>query len=423
MEADRLWKRLNSPSPHHPITPFPVPGGHVVKSKRRYITAICREGGYYVLVLAFVFGVAMLKEMNLLVLMAGMLLGPLVVSWHLVGVTIRGLEVRRKMVDRVTAGDSLVVSVELTNSRRRIGSWGVTVADVVRREGDPPNRAIRPSVWFPYIAAGQSLSNVYRVWFPRRGRYRVGPVTVATRFPFGLAESSFTVPAEENLVVYPRLGRLTRFWNRRQEAVEAPRRRERRHGRTTGEFFGTREWRRGDSRRWIHWRSSARHGTLVVRQFEEHRNRDLAVLVDLWQPERPVPGDLANVELAVSFAATLIHTVCRQETSELLLGIAGSQTACIQGLASASLRHEVMERLAVAEASHADQLAALLEETLDRIAAGTEIILVTTRQVNLAEPARLAPLWRTATRRALLRQVRKVNVAEKSLSDYFQVEF
>lgn len=393
-----------------------------MKPKPRYFTAICREGGYYLLVLAFVFGVAMLKEMNLLVLMAGMLLGPLVVSWQLVGVTIRGLEVRRKMVNRVTAGDSLLVSAELVNCRRRIGSWGVTVADEVRREGGPPNDIVRPSVWFPYVAAGQSLTSVYRVWFPRRGRYRIGPLTVSTRFPFGLAQASFAVPAEESLVVYPRLGRLTRFWNRRQEAVEAPRRRERRHGRTTGEFFGVREWRQGDSRRWIHWRSSARHGTLVVRQFEEHRNRDLAVLMDLWQPEEPEPADLASVELAVSFVATLIHTVCRQETSELLLGIAGSQTDSMQGLASAAFRHEVMERLAVAEASHIDNLAALLEKTLDRIAAGTEIILVTTRQVDLAEPKRMAPLWRTATRRALLRQVRKVNTADKALGDYFQVE-
>ncbi len=392
--------------------------------KRRFRTNLSREGWYYLLVMLFIFGAAMLKEMNLLVLMAGMLLGPLVVSSRMVVVTLRGLEARRRMPQEVSAGDRLVVSIELANTRKRIGSWGVTVADQVRRDGNGSPVSFRPDVWFPYISAGQPLSQVYRGWFPRRGKYRFGPLTVSTRFPFGLVRSTFTIPAAETLTVYPRLGRLTRYWNRRHyEVVEGARHRQRLHGRTTGEFFGVREWRQGDSRRWIHWRSSARHGALVVRQFEEHRNRDLAVLMDLWQPEHPEPADQANVELAVSFAATLLSAACRQETNDLVLGISGEQPTWVQGLASLSLRHETMERLAVAEASHADHLPMMLEEGLERIAPGTEIVLVTTRHVDLAEPERLAPLWRTATRRSQLRQIRTVNTAEERLFGYFQVEF
>ena len=49
----------------------------------------------------------------------------------------------------------------------------------------------------------------------------------------------------------------------------------------------------------------------MVRQFDRQRNRDLAVLIELWQPEVPTAEQLENVELAVSFAATLVAEACR----------------------------------------------------------------------------------------------------------------
>ena len=76
--------------------------------------------------------------------------------------------------------------------------------------------------------------------------------------------------------------------------------------RASGDFFGVREWQAGDSVRWIHWRGTARHGQLMVRQFEKHRRRDIVLLLDLWQPSQPDEEHLENVELAVCFAAMVV---------------------------------------------------------------------------------------------------------------------
>ena len=57
--------------------------------KRR--TTVCREGCIYLLVLAMVFGVAISREVNLLLMLAGILVGPLVFSWRAVRLTLRGL--------------------------------------------------------------------------------------------------------------------------------------------------------------------------------------------------------------------------------------------------------------------------------------------------------------------------------------------
>jgi len=384
-------------------------------------TTVCREGWYYLLVLGLVSCGAMLREVNLLLILAGLLLGPLLFNLRAVAVTLRNLEVRRKMPQSVCAGDLLVANVSLTNRRRRIGGWAVVVEDEVQAE---PARAhekpLRPSVLFPYVPAGQSRKGVYRGRLVRRGRYRLGPLRISTRFPFGLFCRTIVVGKAETLTVLPRLGRLSRGWAaRRHEAFAGTHRRERRHG-TEGDFYGLRPWRSGDSRRWIHWRSSARSGELVVRQFEQPRNRDVAVLVDLWQPPRPTPSDRDHVELAVSFAATVLSDLCRKGGSTLHLGASGAKL--LSGPASQALLQEMMERLAVVQGESADRLAELLMQALGEIEPGTEIVLVSTRPIDLSDRTRFAAPWADPTRRALLRRIRCVDVSSEELSKFFRAE-
>ena len=101
-----------------------------------------------------------------------------------------------------------------------------------------------------------------------------------------------------------------------------------------GDFYGVREWRSGDGRRLVHWRSSARLGKLVVRQFERPRSRDLAVVLDLWQPETAAVEHLENVERAVSFAATVLTDLCRQGGSSVYLALGDPGPECWGGPAS-----------------------------------------------------------------------------------------
>lgn len=383
-------------------------------------TRICREGWYYLLVLGMVFVGAMLRDVNLLLVLAGILMGPVLLSWRAVALTLRGLEVERRLPQRICAGDLLVASIHLSNTRRRVGSWAVVVEEQIRCATDSRReKPIRTAVLFPYVPAGQSCKGVCRGRLPRRGRYQLGPLQVSTRFPLGLLRRTITLGDTQTLVVFPRLGRLMGRWAaRRHESFAGAHRRERRQG-IEGDFYGVRQWRSGDSRRWIHWRSSARLDQLVVRQFEQPRNRHVAVLVDLWQPERPAPLDLENVELAVSFAATVVADLCRQGGSNLLVATSGSPPRCTSGPASVALLHDVMERLAVAEAQGEDHLSELLERALREIEPGTEIVLVSTRPV---EPARLQALSADPARRAAARRVRCVDTSSDQLGEYFRVD-
>jgi len=397
-----------------------------MKTQRQ--TTLCPEGWYYLLVVLLVFSGAMLREVNLLLMLAGMLAGPLIFNWRTVGLTLRGLTVTRKVPQGVCAGDLLVAHVMVENTRRKIGAWAVVVEEQLQplpAPGQPDRRGekpVRTGVFFPHVPARQSRKAVYRGRLPRLGRYQLGPLRVSTRFPFGLFCRTLTTSGTDTLTVYPRLGRLTRRWaTRRREAFAGTHRRERRHG-PEGDFYGVRPWRSGDPLRWVHWRTSARIGELAVRQFERPRNRDVAVLLDLWQPLNPGPEHLENVELAVSFAATVLSDLCRTGGSNLHLAIAEPDPEHTGGPASAALLHEMMERLAVTQAQSDDHLGDLLEDALGRIEPGTEIVLVSTRRVDLSQADRFPALWSDPARRTLLRRIRCIDTSSRLLARYFQPE-
>jgi uncharacterized protein (DUF58 family) len=351
----------------------------------------------------------------------------MVLSWRAVGQNLRGLRVERKLPLRLGAGDLLSFEIQINNLRPRLGCWALVVEDQIIREAgrgknprlEPP---FRPSVLFTYIPAGQTRKGAYSGVLVERGRYRLGPIKLTSRFPFGIFSKTITVGDVETVTVLPRLGRLTEGWTaRRMEAFVGADRRRRRPG-PEGDFYGVREWRNGDSQRLIHWRSSARVGKLVVRQFERPRSRDVAIILDLWQPKSPRPEYEENVELAVSFAATVLTDLCRKGGSNVALGLHNSKPECIGGPASPSTLQRLVEQLATIEPRSDDPLPTLLEHSLRQISSDAEIVVVSTRPIDMADTDRFAFIWSHPMLRDCMRRMRCIDASGEQLAHYFQAE-
>jgi uncharacterized protein (DUF58 family) len=116
------------------------------------------------------------------------------------------------------------------------------------------------------------------------------------------------------------------------------------------EFHGLREFHTGDSPRWIHWRTSARRGQLMVREFEDLPGDDLAVVLD---PGGYVPGEL--FEAVVSLAATLCWEWCGHKGDRLSLAIAGPEPVVLGGLTGPELALETLTALAFVVAGEAGE--------------------------------------------------------------------
>lgn len=348
---------------------------------RRAKTTICVEGWYYLFVVAFVLAGAILGEVNLLVALAGMLIGPLLFNWRFVTVMLRDVAVERQLPERLRAGEAMSVAVVVRNQRARLATWALLAEDRVEHAGEiarGDKLAVR--VMLPHIRAGQSGAAGYRLLLSRRGRYRFGPVRISTRFPLGLVRCSRVVDEPQTVLVCPRLGHLTQRWLQMAVAQNAGSQSSGQdHGLLEGDYYGLREWRTGDSRRWIHWRTSAKHGQLAVRQFEQQRNRDVALVLDLWQPDSPTEQEQVHTEIAVSFLATAIVDICHRGDTRLAVSVAGQNTEHWSGTASTILAYEVLDSLAELLPGDGLQIYDVLDQVRQSCRPGVQTIVISTR--------------------------------------------
>jgi uncharacterized protein (DUF58 family) len=352
-------------------------------ARRRQIR-LCHEGFYYLLVLLAVVIGATIRQLNLLILLGTVLAGPFVFSVIYGRSALRRLRVERQLPKELRADQRLAVDILVTNCRRWLRIWSIAVDDRVEREDDVDVEAAptKVGVFFPTIGARESQRSVYQGYLPRRGRYRFGPLRVSTRFPLGLVRHSLIIDDAQTLIVHPRISRLTHDWTQVVRQTVSGGQAVQRRGTTEAEYYGMRDWRPGDNRRWIHWRTSARRGSLVVRQFEEHRSRDLALLVDLWQPREPSHQQMDTVETAISFVATLIAEGCRQSGRRLFLSLAASTFLERSGPASPLFFRQQMDELALVAPHHDPGFPAPLVNVLALVPTSIPTLLVSTRAID-----------------------------------------
>ncbi len=158
----------------------------------------------------------------------------------------------------------------------------------------------------------------------------------------------------------------------------------------------------------------------MVRQFDQRRNQDLLLLLDLWQPVNATPEQLDNVELAVSFVATVLADACRRGGNHLLLVFAGRQLVHRRGWTSPIFLREMMEVLALVEPHHEPRLPRALARSLGEARPGVNSLCVSTRPVEWATTGGVI----LASSAALVGRRDRVviDTSQPSLADVFQPE-
>jgi uncharacterized protein (DUF58 family) len=378
----------------------------------------------YVAILVVVVVGAMMREINLLIILAGLMAGPLLMSWQLIRLTLRRIQVTRRFPRGVFPGQTFVVEFIVHNPRERLDSWGLVIQDRLRNvlAGQPTGtRTARCLV--PHVAAGSSRTACYRARLWQRGRYRFGPVTLSTKVPVGLLQGDVTIKETADLLVFPRLGRLNAGWSELVKFHQLGQRSWRRNqGPVEGDFYGLRDWRPGDSRRWIHWRSSAKRQDLVVRQFEQHHSQDLVVLLDLG--ESPQANERARqtaelTEKAISFVATVVADFCQRGGGRLTMAIASQSPRLVRGAASSALLGDTLELLAEAMATPQDMLPNVLIEALSGTSPGDRVIIVSTRPIDLLDSHRFPGTSAGNVRRANLHEAICLDVSRANFVQLF----
>jgi uncharacterized protein (DUF58 family) len=320
--------------------------------------------GLLVLFLARMIGTTQFHQLAYALL--ALLVAALVLGWA----SSRGLRFSRVLPPgvRITAGKPARIRLLLSN-RAPLGSSKVRVAD----------RLPEPRIFeAPSLGAQGGTAIEAPLAFARRGVYELGPAEVGVTDPFGFLRFVRRFEERTEVVVYPEVHDLTGF-PLSGGNVEVGARGSR--GQRGDEFASLREYRQGDDRRHIHWKSVARTGELYVKEFALEAPRRYTVALDLRREGLRTLE--AEVEDAVSAAASVLTHLRRQHLPFRLVCADGAGTATEFGSGEASY-WEAMRLLAMARADGGRGLGEVV--LAERGGLGESVVLISrTRDEGLPE--------------------------------------
>ncbi|UQA95988.1 DUF58 domain-containing protein [Streptomyces halobius] len=224
------------------------------------------------------------------------------------------------------------------------------------------------------VEPGGRREVTYRVRSDLRGRYPLGPLQLRLSDPFGMCEMTRSFSASDILTVVPRVeplpavrpaGEVSGYGDGRQRSLAL-----------AGEDdVIPRGYRHGDDLRRVHWRSTARHGELMVRREEQPQKARCSVLLDTRYTAHRGAGPDSAFEWAVTGAASVaLHLLERGFSVRLLTdtgasvpgpdGAGGTESADAAGL--------LLDTLAVVEHSEEEGLSA----AYDVLRGGDEGLLI-----------------------------------------------
>ncbi len=289
---------------------------------------------------------------NILFLALALLFSSLLLSGLLSGANFGGIRWRVLPPPVLRVGEPAVVAVELWNTKRLLPSFSLQIEVATSLEPVVErlllDRAIQP---------GKTVSTPWQLTPQRRGREVLRVVALESSYPFGFLRKFLHSHAEREAVVLPArveydcVFPVTRPHPRPGAFLRRPG--------AGDQLYNIRRYQAGDQQRLVHWKATARHQRLMVRQLMDESQDGYLMVVDSLKSRW---SDDAQFELMVRWAATLAEDFFRREQllgamvnggTPRLMGHQGDLQGWLETLA-------LLERVATCPAAEAAGFAAVL---------------------------------------------------------------
>jgi uncharacterized protein (DUF58 family) len=350
-----------------------------------------RNTGWILFLVLFMAGAVGMATTGAVLYLRLMYLGSflLVSTWVWTHISLRGLRIARRARSlRASVGDVFEESFELTNPSR-IPRLFVEV----HNESNLPSAA--GSRLLTWIGGKENRTYIARTWLTRRGAYPLGPTTLGSGDPFGFFNNKQTYPSSGSLLVLPLIIPIANFPSP-AGLLPGGKAIQRKSFDVTPHASGVREYVHGDELKRIHWRSTARRGKLMVKEFEQDPQAEFWIYLDAkksvqaqlpyeapeirdnWifvrRPEIHLPP--STLEYGVSLAASLAHYFIEQRRS---VGFVtdGSVYTVIPAERSERQESKVLETLAFVTGEGNLPLASLVDLQSPQMPLGSSALLIT----------------------------------------------
>ncbi len=303
----------------------------------------------------------------------------------------RGLTYERKVSqNRAFHGDTVEVELTATNAkplpltRLEISDQVSSNVDIVNRQlerSEQANSRILRTIYS--LGMYERVQYTYRVPCNSRGWHRFGPAIAAASDPLGLTARREAIGGSVRFLVYPRIVPMTElivpprqpfgYFKPLQSLIEDPLR-----------TAGVREYVAGDSPKRIHWRATARTGTMQTRVYEPSASPVAAIFLDtitfsyLWEGQNS-----ALLELAVTTAASLSSQLLQGRHQVGIYANAPipnrSRTVRVPPGRRPGQLTRILEDLATLVPAFGDRIERMVMEEMPRLPWGSTVVIVTCR--------------------------------------------
>jgi uncharacterized protein (DUF58 family) len=237
---------------------------------------VTRQGWFYIVGIILISLAALNTGNNLLFLILATLIAIILMSGILSSITLSGVAMRLDLPEHIFAGQPVRASIELANEKLTLPSFSLRVEAVAAKDS-PAAAILETPVYFPYLPKRGRAHQTVPLSFPARGVYRQDAFRIVTRFPFGFLQKAHRLDLRTEALVYPSVEPTHEFFEilpGLQGAMESLAK-----GRGQ-DLYALRDYVPTDSARHVHWKASARLGSLMVREFTHEEDTRVLLVLD-----------------------------------------------------------------------------------------------------------------------------------------------
>lgn len=240
---------------------------------------------------------------------------------------LRNLTVNIIFPAEIFANKPFTTIIEVTNNRKKLPAFFIRIELLGQSHG------------VTFLKAKESHQIIFKTSLPKRGLYKNFPVIISSRFPFGFFSRFLFLSPKQSVIVYPEPYRcdyfeLPIFKDNARNMIEDSN--VFKIGQTEDEIISIREYHKGDPKKSINWKATAKTGALKVNQRASETPRILMIDLDDIEVEQ-------DVERVLSFATYLVIESVKKG---YLVGIKGQNVFIPPGTGKSHLK-SILETLAL----------------------------------------------------------------------------
>lgn len=315
-----------------------------------------------------VFLIAWNRGITLLYGMLAMLIAVLLVSYIAPALMLRGLNLQHRHPPRINEGETFPVSVSVTHNgglaRSMVEVWGEFAA--------APEDERQHMSFLPLVK--KHSQTALRFTADYRGVHQVGPFTLKSAFPLGVHTVQRLLPdSVSEILVLPQTfpvgffpytsGDNTPMLGNNTVSIAGG----------NDVFFGVRDYRRGDNPRHIHWASTARHNSLIVKEFQTLTATELTVVLDLHRQANYGEGKHSTLEYAIKIAASVAKHALAQGHHVRIMGF-GAEVIDVPVHNSEQQFKALLDTLARVKADGSVPYEQAIQRTMDKVRQGSVVL-------------------------------------------------